>query len=267
MGLSLSEIRAQLREVHEEDELRRWCGVLRSDSRSGARVLLESCERRLEAIRAEALRMERLFAMRARLVEDGAETIAGVDEVGVGPLAGPVVAAAVVLPRQVVLPGLNDSKQLTQKARERLDAAIRGQALGWAVAAASPAEIDRMNIYRASLLAMQRAVHKLSERLVPDHVLVDARTIPGIKMAQTALPHGDAEDGSIAAASIVAKVHRDAWMRQLDREHPGYGFARHMGYGTPIHLRALEQLGPSPIHRRSFSPVAQAVARELRRGR
>jgi ribonuclease HII len=168
-----------------------------------------------------------------------------VDEVGVGPLAGPVVAAAVVLPPRVDLPGLGDSKQLSRSQRERLDAAIRAQALAVAVEELPPAEVDRLNVLRASLEAMRRAVEALSVR--PDHVLVDARRIPAIRAPQT----------SLAAASIVAKVHRDAIMRELDARHPGYGFTRNKGYATREHLAALGRLGPAPVHRRSFAPVAQ----------
>jgi ribonuclease HII len=181
--------------------------------------------------------------------------VAGVDEVGVGPLAGPVVAAAVVLPPRVSLPGLDDSKQLTREDRERLDVEIRAQALAVSVAEASIEEIDRLNILRASLLAMLRAVRGLG--VAPDHVLVDARTIPDLAVPQTAVVDGDARDGSIAAASIVAKVHRDALMRRLDAALPGYGFAQHKGYATREHLAALARLGPSPQHRRSFAPVSQ----------
>jgi ribonuclease HII len=178
-----------------------------------------------------------------------------VDEVGVGPLAGPVVAAAVILPDRVQLPGLDDSKRLTAEERERLDVAIRGQALAVCVAEVAASEVDRLNILRATLLAMRQAVQGLAQR--PDHVLVDARTIPDLDCPQTPLIGGDARDASIAAASIVAKVYRDALMQRLDARFPGYGFAKHMGYATREHLRALDALGPCAQHRRSFAPVAQ----------
>jgi ribonuclease HII len=229
--------------------------ALRGDPRRGARALARTLERRLEARRAESRRIERLFALRGRLLADGARYVAGVDEVGVGPLAGPVVAAAVVLPPRVELPGLDDSKALRPADRERLDAAIRAQAVALAVACVEEAEIDRVNVLRASLEAMRRAV--LSLGVAPDHVLVDARTIPEIAAPQIPIVGGDSRDGSIAAASIVAKVYRDARMRELDASHPGYGFARHKGYPTREHLDALDRLGPCPIHRRSFAPVAQ----------
>jgi ribonuclease HII len=161
----------------------------------------------------------------------------------------------VVLPARVQLAGLDDSKRLAAPARERLAAEIHATALAVAVAELWPDEIDRRNIYRAGLEAMRRAVAALS--VAPDHVLVDARTIPDLAVPQTPLVGGDAIDGSIAAASIVAKVHRDALMQRLDTRFPGYGFAKHMGYGTREHLRALDALGPCALHRRSFAPVAQ----------
>ncbi len=253
--LSLVEIRVRLAAPPNPSLEGRLLWALRRDRRRGAATLAEVLERRLRVRRAEARRLSRLFALRRQLLAQGARTVAGVDEVGVGPLAGPVVAAAVVLPVRVRLPGLNDSKQLTRANRERLDREIREQALAVSVAEVSAEEVDRTNVLRASLEAMRRAVSGLG--LAPDHVLVDAHTIPDLPVAQTALIGGDARDGSIAAASIVAKVHRDALMRRLDATHPGYGFAQHKGYGTRAHLAALDRLGPSAAHRRSFAPVSQ----------
>ena len=253
--LSLAQIRAHLEASPSRALQGRLLAALRRDPRRGARALAEAFERRAAARRSEARRLSRLFARRRRLFAAGARYVAGVDEVGVGPLAGPVVAAAVVLPARVDLAGLDDSKKLSRASRERLDAAIRAQALALAVAEVTSEEVDRWNVLRASLEAMRRAVEALSVR--PDHVLVDARTIPAIGVAQTPLVGGDGRDGSIAAASIVAKVYRDAMMRQLDARHPGYGFAHHKGYATREHLAALGRLGPTPIHRRSFAPVAQ----------
>ncbi len=256
--LSLAEVRRRLRMSSDEASLLRWAAVLRVDPRAGARALSRLLERRIAAQRADACRIEDLFARRRALRRAGVRYVAGVDEVGVGPLAGPVVAAAVVLPDEVVLPGLDDSKRLVARDRERLAAAIREQAIAVAVAEIPPEEIDRINIRQASLRALTRAVAGL--RPQPHHVLVDAYTLPGLGTPQTALVHGDAVDGSIAAASIVAKVHRDALLRRLDREHPGYGFSRNAGYGTAEHLAALRRLGPSPVHRRSFAPVAACRA-------
>jgi ribonuclease HII len=233
--------------------------ALRVDPRRGARELALRIERRARAEQAETARLARLFERRSRLFDAGARHVAGVDEVGMGPLAGPVVAVAVILPDAVDLPGLDDSKRLSPRSRERLCARIREQAIACAVGKVQPADIDRLNIYRAGLEAMRRAVLALD--VAPDHVLVDARTIPGIAARQTAIIGGDREDGTIAAASIVAKVHRDAIMRHLDSRHPGYGFGQHMGYGTEQHIAALRRLGPSPVHRRSFAPVADAAHR------
>jgi ribonuclease HII len=187
----------------------------------------------------------------------GIRHVAGVDEVGMGPLAGPVVAAAVIFPSGVTIEGVADSKTLTARDREALDAVIRARALAVAVSVVEPDEIDRMNIYQAGLLASRRAVLSLTPD--PGYVLVDGREIPGLPMPQSAYPKGDGFVCSIAAASIVAKVYRDTLMCTLDATFPAYGFARHMGYSTAAHLRALRDHGPSPIHRRSFAPVRAAL--------
>lgn len=257
--LPLAEIRRMLDAAEAAARAPSWVAVLRADGRRGAAELADRLGRRRELAQRDSDRVERLFDGRRRLFARGLRHVAGVDEVGVGPLAGPVVAAAVVLPERVELPGLDDSKKLGATARERLSAAIHEQALGVAIAEVSPAEIDRMNVRRASLEAMRRAVESLVSQIEVEHVMVDAHRIPSITIPQTPLIHGDALDGSIAAASIVAKVHRDALMQRLEDEHPGYGFAHHMGYGTAEHLAALQLLGASPIHRRSFAPVAAVV--------
>ena len=258
-SLSIARVRERIRSISDEAELMLWCRSLSEDPRAGARSLGASVFRRLELARADRRRVAALFELRADLFLRGCRHVAGVDEVGVGPLAGPVVSAAVMLPEEVDLPGLDDSKKLSPGKREQLAVRIHEQALGVAVAEVSAVEIDRMNIFRASLEAMRRAVCALSDRVEIDHLMVDARTIPKIATPQTALIQGDSLDGSIAAASIVAKVHRDALMRRLEERHPGYGFDRHMGYGTAEHMSALRRLGASPAHRRSFSPVAAVL--------
>jgi ribonuclease HII len=181
----------------------------------------------------------------------GVQHIAGVDEVGMGPLAGPVIAAAVVFPPHTELHGIDDSKRLDVE--QRVDAArrIREAASGIGIGRAEVAEIDSINIYHAGLLAMRRAVEALPMR--PQHVLVDARSIPGVDVPQNCFDKGDGLDFSIAAASIVAKVHRDGLMDELAREHPDYGFDRHKGYCTPEHQDAIRRLGPCAIHRQSFT--------------
>jgi ribonuclease HII len=185
----------------------------------------------------------------------GFRTIAGVDEVGRGALFGPVVAAAVILPekmRGLASSGLRDSKQLLRKDRERLDRRIRKLALAVSVAEVDAETIDRVNIYQATRIAMLAAVQGLS--ILPDHLLIDAMRIDH-PCSQTKLIYGDSLSLSIAAASVVAKVYRDARMRELDEVHPGYGLASHKGYGTPAHRKALAELGPSALHRRTFAPV------------
>jgi ribonuclease HII len=247
---SLAALRARVALVESSARLRQLAAQLADDPRAGARAVAAQCSARADALAAERRRLAALFARRARLVREGARFVAGIDEVGMGPLAGPVVACAVVFAERPWLAGLGDSKQVTRAARERLDGEIRKQATGLALAEVWPEEIDRLNIYRAGLEAMRRAVESLG--VTADHLLVDARRVPGVAAAQTPLVGGDARDGSIAAASIVAKVHRDALMSALDARHPGYGFARHKGYATREHFAALRRLGPSPLHRRSF---------------
>ena len=196
-----------------------------------------------------------LLRVERELWRSGVVRVAGVDEVGVGPLAGPVVAAAVILPHTVKVRGVDDSKTLTAARREDLAAKIRACALGIGLGIVDVPDIDRLNIYHAALEAMRRAVVALP--IAPQHVVVDARRIPDLAMPQTPLIDGDARSYCVAAASIVAKVARDSLMRDLDRLYPEYGFVENMGYGTPQHLAAIDRCGPSPVHRRSFSPVRQ----------
>jgi ribonuclease HII len=192
-----------------------------------------------------------------QLWRQGIAALAGVDEAGRGPLAGPVVAAAVLITPGLSWPGLTDSKKLSAHRREELYDSIMAEAPGVGVAAVEPAQIDEMNILRATLLAMARAVVRLPRS--PDHVLVDGnRRIPALVVPQTAVVGGDATCPCISAASIVAKVTRDRLMCELHGQYPLYGFARHKGYATKEHLRALRQHGPCPVHRMSFAPVKRA---------
>lgn len=201
----------------------------------------------------------------------GARLVAGVDEVGRGPLFGPVTAAAVILPAALadkpdLLCGLKDSKQLKEADRERLAMEIRAVALAWAVAEVDVATIDRVNIREATRLAMRQALVELWATMPADFVLVDgncAVDLSGLGCQQRTVISGDARSVSIAAASVVAKVHRDARLRQMDTEFPGYGLARHKGYGTPEHLDALRRLGPTSEHRRSFAPVRAVCAAQI----
>jgi ribonuclease HII len=187
----------------------------------------------------------------------GALRIAGVDEAGRGPLFGPVVAAAVILPMGCRLQGLTDSKKLSAKKRTELDAAIRLNSVAFAIAEVDAETIDRINIRRASLLAMRCAVEQLA--LNPDFLLIDGRDTIDWECEQRAVIRGDGTSFSIAAASVLAKVYRDRLLVELDGEYPGYGLARHKGYGSQEHMAALERLGPTPLHRKSYRPVAQAA--------
>ncbi len=191
----------------------------------------------------------------------GALCIAGLDEVGRGPMFGPVVAAAVIFPERRRLPGLNDSKQLTEKQRNEFDAAIRDCAVAWAIAAVDVETIDRINIRQASLLAMRMAMEQLAAttELAPDYLLIDGRDTIEWPCAQQAVIGGDARSISIAAASVLAKVHRDRVLVELDAVYPGYGLARHKGYCSAEHMEALRRLGPTPLHRKSYAPVAQQM--------
>jgi ribonuclease HII len=185
--------------------------------------------------------------------------VAGVDEAGRGPLAGPVFAAAVILDDLLPIKGLADSKKLTPKKREHLYEIIKAQALCFCVATASVEEIDQLNILQATLLAMHRAVKGL--RLKPTKVLVDGNRLPVLDIRAEAIVKGDATVASISAASILAKVERDRWCVEVDALFPNYGFLTHKGYGTQVHLRALQEYGPCDLHRRSFAPVAKLLGK------
>lgn len=196
------------------------------------------------------------FAEESMLLARGYVRVAGVDEAGRGPLAGPVVAAAVVLAQGIETPWFSevrDSKELTASVRDVLYDCIRGAALGVGVGQAESGEIDAVGIAPATRLAMRRAIEQL--RPAPDWLLIDYVSVPEVKLPQTAITRGDSLCTSIACASIVAKVIRDRLMKDIDRRYPGYGFVQHKGYGTPEHLLRLQQLGPCPVHRRSFQPV------------
>lgn len=238
---------------------------LRRDPRRGVRQLHQVLQRREERRRQEESRLDALLHFERVLWKTGMQRIAGVDEAGVGPLAGPVVAAAVVFPPGTEpadsdLRAVDDSKRLDAATREELATAIHQRAAAVAVGVATVAEIDRINIYQAGLLAMRRAVEALPE--APQHVLVDAREIPGINAPQNPFDKGDGLNFSIAAASIIAKTHRDALMQRLDRTHPGYGFARHKGYGTAEHQEAIRRHGPCVAHRLSY-PVLRELCGEF----
>jgi len=232
--------------------------ALETDRRQGAQHLAKRIRARLRSNRSEGQRLHSLLRFEIELWEEGYSFVAGVDEAGMAPLAGPVVAGAVVLPRNYKLRGLNDSKKILDgETREELAKQIKQDAVCWSFGFAEVEEIDRINIYHAGLLAMQRAFQGLS--CVPDFILVDARRIPNCATPQRGIIRGDALSASIAAASIIAKTTRDAYMLELDRRYAGYGFASHKGYPTPEHCRALKKLGALPIHRRSFARVREVL--------
>lgn len=228
---------------------------LQRDSRTGARKLYQSLLRRSEEQAREKQRIGAMLHFERVLWKAGITHIAGVDEVGIGPLAGPVVAAAVVFPPGTEIDGVHDSKLLDAPTRERLDGEIRAKASAIGIGLVDVEELDRINVYHAGLRAMYLAVTGLP--VPPQHVLVDSRTIPDIAQPQNAFNKGDGLNFSIAAASIVAKVYRDRLMTEMDAIYPGYGFAGHKGYATPVHQRAIRKLGPCAIHRRSFDYIRE----------
>ncbi len=232
--------------------------ALEMDPRQGAKQLARRIRQRQRSNRSEGQRLHSLLRFEIELWAEGHTNVAGVDEAGMAPLAGPVVAGAVILPQNYKLRGLNDSKKiLDEEKRRELAAQIKKDALCWSAGFAEVEEIDRLNIYHAGLLAMQRAIQNLS--CVPDFILVDARRIPNCPSPQRGIIHGDALSASIAAASIIAKTTRDAHMLELDHLYSGYGLASHKGYPTPEHCRSLKELGALPIHRRSFARVRQVL--------
>jgi ribonuclease HII len=234
--------------------------VLREDPRPGARAILDAVEKRRRERRAEGQRLRMMTRFEEELWRGGVLHVAGIDEAGMSPLAGPVSAGAVVLRVGARIPFVDDSKKLDRKTRERLSEVIRAEAVACAVAFVEHDEIDRINIYWAGLLAMRRALEGLP--FAPQHLLLDARRLKDVALPQQKIIHGDARSLSIAAASILAKVARDARMRELDAVYPGYGFAKHKGYPVKEHVEALMRLGPCPVHRRSFAPVREALTRD-----
>jgi ribonuclease HII len=227
--------------------------ALRADGRAGARAILDAIAQRRHQNRCEGQRLRTMLRYETALWGAGVLRVAGVDEAGMSPLAGPVAAAAVVFAPGSRISGVDDSKKLDPAEREDLACRIKERATAWSVAFVEVEEIDAVNIYWAGLLAMRRAIEGLS--IAPEHVLIDGRRLADLRLSQQRIVGGDAKSLTIAAASILAKTARDALMCELDARHPGYGFAKHKGYPVPEHIAALERLGASPIHRRSFAPV------------
>ncbi|MDP6042287.1 MAG: ribonuclease HII, partial [Candidatus Latescibacteria bacterium] len=253
--LTVAQIRAHIKSLDEPDE--GFLQSLEQDARSGVKALATQERKRRKARAREQARLEQMLILENKLSERGLEHIAGVDEAGRGPLAGPVVAAAVILPPETIIPGLNDSKVLSEQRRETLFETIPQVALAVGVGEASPQEIDQLNIRNATHLAMRRALDALE--IQPDRVLVDGNAVPESKFPEQAVIGGDRASLSIAAASVIAKVTRDRQMIAYDEQYPVYGFAKHKGYGSADHLAALRKHGPCSIHRQSFGGVIEVA--------
>lgn len=241
----------QLGEVSEET-----IEELKQDERKGVQNLIKNYERQIEKEKALEMAFNKMCEIERRVYDEGNTYIAGVDEAGRGPLAGPVVAAAVILPQDFKLLGLNDSKQLNEKTREEYYRIIVKEAISYSVSIIDNKTIDEINIFEATKSAMYQAIDKLE--IYPDHVLIDAVKLNGLSCTSESLIKGDARSISIAAASVLAKVTRDHFMKKIHMEFPEYDFATNMGYGTAVHMQKLEELGPTPYHRLSFGPVREA---------
>ncbi|HFU4025293.1 TPA: ribonuclease HII [Streptococcus suis] len=230
---------------------------LAQDERAGVQAAIKKRQKELEKEAAEDARLEAMLSYEKALYENGVELIAGIDEVGRGPLAGPVVAAAVILPKGCKIRYLNDSKKIPKSKHESIYQEVMERAVAVGVGVKDAAVIDQVNIYEATKLAMLEALGKLNQE--PEHLLIDAMKLD-TSIPQTSIIKGDANSLSIAAASIVAKVTRDRMMADYDKEFSGYGFAKNAGYGTAEHLEGLNKLGITPIHRKTFEPIKSMVA-------
>ena len=247
---TIKEIKEQLANIQRLDDP--LLAELEQDSRSGVIQAIAKRKREIQKRIDEDERLEGMLAYEKECYARGMELIAGVDEVGRGPLAGPVVAAAVILPKACKIPGLNDSKKIPKYKHKEIYEAVLQNAIAIGIGIKDNHVIDQVNIYEATKLAMMEAIGRLDPQ--PQHLLIDAMKLD-LPISQTSIIKGDANSLSIAAASIVAKVTRDQMMEKFDREYPGYDFAQNAGYGTAKHLAGLDQLGVTPIHRRSFEPV------------
>lgn len=247
---TIKEIKEQLANIQRLDDP--LLTELEQDSRSGVIQAIAKRKREIQKRLDEDERLEGMLAYEKECYARGMELIAGVDEVGRGPLAGPVVAAAVILPKGCKIPGLNDSKKIPKSKHKEIYEAVLQNAIAIGIGIKDNQVIDQVNIYEATKLAMMEAIGQLEPQ--PQHLLIDAMKLD-LPIPQTSIIKGDANSLSIAAASIVAKVTRDQMMEEFDKEYPGYDFAQNAGYGTANHLAGLHQLGVTPIHRRSFEPV------------
>ena len=247
---TIKKIKEQLANIQRLDDP--LLAELEQDSRSGVIQAIAKRKREIQKRIDEDERLEKMLAYEKELYAQGIDLIAGVDEVGRGPLAGPVVAAAVILPKACKIPGLNDSKKIPKSKHKEIYEAVLQNAISIGIGVKDNQVIDQVNIYEATKLAMMEAIGQLEPQ--PQHLLIDAMKLD-LPISQTSIIKGDANSLSIAAASIVAKVTRDQMMEEFDREYPGYDFAQNAGYGTAKHLAGLDKLGVTPIHRRSFEPI------------
>ena len=247
---TIKKIKEQLANIQRLDDP--LLAELEQDSRSGVIQAIAKRKREIQKRIDEDERLEKMLAYEKELYAQGIDLIAGVDEVGRGPLAGPVVAAAVILPKACKIPGLNDSKKIPKSKHKEIYEAVLQNAISIGIGVKDNQVIDQVNIYEATKLAMMEAIGQLEPQ--PQHLLIDAMKLD-LPIPQTSIIKGDANSLSIAAASIVAKVTRDQMMEEFDREYPGYDFAQNAGYGTAKHLAGLDKLGVTPIHRRSFEPI------------
>ncbi|MGX1900325.1 ribonuclease HII [Thermolongibacillus altinsuensis] len=254
MKRTVEEVKHLLQIIDDEND-ERFQEIMK-DERKSVQQLVQRWYKQKEKEKREQQRFSEMLRHEKSLYAQGIRYIAGVDEVGRGPLAGPVVAAAVILPSDVYLPGLNDSKKLSESKREELFEQIQDVALAIGVGVVSAKEIDEINIYEATKKAMMKAVNELT--IQPDHLLIDAMQLP-LLIPQTSIIKGDANSVSIAASSIIAKVTRDRMMKKIGEQYPNYGFEKHMGYGTKEHLQAIETYGVTPEHRKSFAPVREMI--------
>lgn len=247
---TIKEIKEKLALIRQLDDP--FFAELEKDGRSGVIQAVAKRKREIQKTLDEDLRLEKMLSYEKGCYEQGIDLIAGIDEVGRGPLAGPVVAAAVILPKACKIPGLNDSKKIPKSKHKKIYEAVLQEAIAIGIGVKDNQVIDQVNIYEATKLAMMEAVGQLDPQ--PQHLLIDAMKLD-LAIPQTSIIKGDANSLSIAAASIVAKVTRDQMMEEFDREYPGYDFTQNAGYGTANHLAGLPKLGVTPIHRRSFEPV------------
>lgn len=254
-SLSIKEIKTKLAEVRTEDDP--LLKELKDDPRKGAQQLYRTWVKQADKQKKLAALFETMRKYEMEIWDQGYRFIGGIDEVGRGPLAGPVVSACVILPATFYLPGLTDSKMLSKDKREEYFHRIMEEALSVGIGTASAKEIDLHNIYQATKLAMKRAIEAAAVQ--PDYLLLDAMELASVELPQTSLIKGDSKSISIAASSVIAKVTRDRYMEELAKEHPVYGFERNAGYGTAEHLQALKNYGITSEHRHSFTPVKDVL--------